>query len=80
LILLRGWKWSSSPFVNAGIDAIPTATAAVLLVWLLARLVRRWEQRRGILREAFHAEELEGDLNSRLVSAVDSSIGRNEHP
>jgi hypothetical protein len=71
LILLRGWTWSSSPFVNAGIDAIPTAIAAILLVWLLARLVRRWERRRNTLSEAFHAEELEGDLNSRLVSAAD---------
>ena len=71
LILLRGWTWSSSPFVNAGIDAIPTAAAALLLVWLLARLLRRWEWRRKTLSEAFRAEELEGDLNSRLVSAVD---------
>jgi hypothetical protein len=71
LILLRGWAWSSSPFVNAGIDAIPAVAAAVLLVGLLAGLIRRWERRRRPLSEAFHAEALEGDLNSRLISAVD---------
>lgn len=71
LILLRGWPWSSSPFVNAGIDAIPTAAAGMALVWLLVRLVCRWERRRSTLSEAFRAEALEGDLNSRLVSAVD---------
>ena len=54
---LRGWTWSSSPVVNAGIDAIPTAAAALLLVWLLARLIRRWERRRKTLSEAFRAEE-----------------------
>lgn len=71
LILLRGWRWSASPFVNAGVDAVPALAAAVLLLWLLVRLFRRWEGRRSALSEAFRAEALAGDLNSRLISAVD---------
>lgn len=65
LILLCGW--TQNPIANG----VFTLAGGVALVWLLVRFLRRWERRRAILSEAFRAEALAGDLNSRLISAVD---------
>lgn len=65
LLLLCGW--TANPIVNG----VLTLAALCALVWLLVRLWRRWEKRRSVLAEAFRAEALAGDLNSRMISAVD---------
>jgi hypothetical protein len=65
LILLCGW--TSNPIVNG----VFVLAAAAALVWLLVRLLRGWEKRRSVLSESFRAEALAGDLNSRIISAVD---------
>jgi len=65
LFLLCGW--TANPFVNG----VLTLAATGVLAFLAARLWRRWEKRRTVLSEAFHLEALAGDLNSRVISAVD---------
>jgi len=65
LVLLCGW--TANPIVN-GVFALAASAA---LVWLLVRLLRGWEKRRSVLSESFRAEALAGDLNSRIISAVD---------
>lgn len=65
LLLLSGWI--SNAFVNVGL----ALAALVTLVVVLVRLCVRWERRRSVLSEAFHLEALAGDLNSRVISAVD---------
>jgi hypothetical protein len=65
LVLLSGW--TANPFVNCALTSIGIG----LLVWQIIRLARRWEWRRQTLSEAFRLEDLAGDLNSRVVSAVD---------
>jgi hypothetical protein len=65
LVLLSGW--TANPFVNCALALIGIG----LLVWRIVRLARRWEWHRQTLSEAFRMEDLAGDLNSRVVSAVD---------
>ncbi len=63
--LLSGWI--TSPYVNALLSLALVVTLLVLAVtgW------RRAARFRSVLHEAFAFEALEGDLNSRLVSALD---------
>jgi hypothetical protein len=65
LLLLSGWI--ANPFVNCAL----TLVGVGLLIWQIVRLARRWEWRRETLSESFRMEDLAGDLNSRLISAVD---------
>ncbi|NQZ67824.1 MAG: hypothetical protein HRT89_07120, partial [Lentisphaeria bacterium] len=65
LVLLCGWI--TNPFINIALALLGAVTGIVLLI----RFLIRWERDRGTLSEAFHAEALASDLNSRLISAVD---------
>ena len=65
LLLLAGWI--ENPFVNGTLYAALAVTWLVLLVGYLVRV----ERRKSVMSEAFRMEALSGDLDSRLVSALD---------
>jgi hypothetical protein len=65
LLLLSGWM--PSAFLNLTLFAL----AAGALIYLAVAYLRRRNRFRSHLDEAFRMEELEGGLNSRLVSALD---------
>lgn len=71
LLLLSGWL--PQIFVNAALFVV----AAVVLLVLAVRYLVGWRRFRGEMGEAFSLEELAGDLNSRVVSALDF-LGRQE--
>jgi len=74
LLALSGYL--PNPFVNlAGF----TLVAAALVV-LAVRFVLRRQRFRGHLHEAFGMERLAGDLNSRLISALDFSARKRVSP
>ncbi|OPZ27640.1 MAG: hypothetical protein BWZ02_01570 [Lentisphaerae bacterium ADurb.BinA184] len=65
LIVLCGWL--PGAFLNLGL----AAAGVGIPVFLLVRYFRRRERFRGRIEEAFAIEGLAGNLNSRLVSALD---------
>src|SRR5262249_41560187 len=65
LLLLSGW------LPNAMVNLALFALLASFLIALVVVAVIRWARFRSYLDEAFHLEQLAGNLNSRIISAWD---------